>query len=129
MELFKIIYVCILLGICVVTDLQEKKVKNCCVLMILGGAVVFLILKWNGQAVIESLWIIIIFFMVLFPVFVIGALGAGDVKLLSVTAFYIGKEGEEFFLAGTLICGGLLSLVKLMYHGLFLKGCNIFLHI
>lgn len=127
MEIVKVIYLLLILGLCVITDFRYKKIKNYQVAAIFAGALVFLLYKGNGQVVIESLGMMMLFAAVLFPIYCMGALGAGDVKLLCVTALYIGKGEIETFLIGVLISSGLFSLVKLFYYGTFFKRVEYFL--
>lgn len=115
MEFIKIAYLCLIHVICVITDYREKKIKNCWVAAVFIGALIFKIWDWNGQFFLKSWWMMGLFFIVLFPLYVIRAIGAGDVKLLCVTAFYIGEE-IEVFLIGALVSAGVLALVKLLYY-------------
>lgn len=121
MNFVKIIYLSVILGICTITDWREKKIKNCWVTAVLLGALFFRMWSWDGQSFGKAVWWFLIFAAVLFPLYCIGTIGAGDVKLLCVTAIYIGEEGMETFLTGTLISGGIFALVKLVYYRNFFK--------
>lgn len=126
MHFVKVIYLLLILLICVYTDYKEKKIKNSCVLAIVIGAGFFLALNFSGQAVKCTVIQGLLSFAVLFPVYGIGALGAGDVKLLSAVFFYIGEERRMYFLAGTLLAGGILAVTKLMYYGILQKRLKCF---
>lgn len=49
----------------------------------------------------------------LYPFFKIGAVGAGDVKLLGVAAGYLPSERVLYFLFFSLLIGAIISLVKM----------------
>lgn len=121
MDFFRIIYLCLIHGICMITDYREKKIKNCWVVAVFIGAFFFQVWIWDGQVFKEALGIMFLFFLVLFPLYIIQAIGAGDVKLLCATAFYMGRENIEIFLVGTLISAGIFAVVKLLYCGTLRK--------
>lgn len=56
--------------------------------------------------------------LLLYPLFKIGALGAGDVKLYGVCAGYLPPEKFLFFLFCSLLIAAMISLIKM------LKECN-----
>lgn len=122
----KIVYLLVILGICAVTDFREKKIKNRWIILGLAGAVIFLISQREVQAVKDALLTAAVFFAVLFPLYVLRAAGAGDVKLLCTAALYIGKEEIEIFLAGVLLAGGMMSVAKMLYYGTIKKRIGYF---
>jgi prepilin peptidase CpaA len=53
----------------------------------------------------------------LLPLYALGALGAGDVKLMAAVGGLIGPHGMPLALLWTLLAGGLLTLLVTLYHG------------
>lgn len=85
----------LLLGLFVVCffDYKYGKIPNPSVLLLALGAVAAAFIKGGVLTISEMIMNGIIVGMIFFPVFRIGALGAGDVKLLTVCAMYF--EGNE----------------------------------
>lgn len=125
-KLCKIVYLCLILGECLYTDYREGKIKNRQVLAVLAGAFIRLLLEGSGQAWRDAFVMQGIFFAVLFPLYVIRALGAGDVKVLCAVAFYIGRGGMKAFLLGACVSGAILALGKLLYHRLLVQRIRFF---
>lgn len=56
----------------------------------------------------------VIVLLLLYPLFKIGAIGAGDVKLFAVTAGYLSGKAVICFLTYSLLIAGLFSIIKLL---------------
>ena len=126
MQQQKIICLLVILGICAITDLKEKKIKNNWIIIGIIGAFIFLVQGKNVQVIKDTLLLSLVFFGVLFPLFFIRALGAGDVKLLCMTVLYIGRQGLEIFLIGMVLTSGMLAVGKMLYFGTFKKRMEYF---
>jgi len=55
--------------------------------------------------------------LVLYPLFQIGAIGAGDVKLYGICGGYLPGEKFLFFFFVSLLIAALISLLKMIYEG------------
>lgn len=64
----------------------------------------------------------------LYPLFQIGALGAGDVKLFGVAAGYLPFRKIFLFSFVSMLIAAMISLVKLIRSKLFRKRLGIFFH-
>lgn len=60
-------------------------------------------------------------FVILYPLFMIGALGAGDVKLLAIMGCFFTIREVIFCLAGSFLIGAVLSLLKMLAEKNFLQ--------
>lgn len=110
---------CVILAAACCYDYRENRIPNYLVLLaaVLGAgwqswdrglSGVFFYL---GQTVLTA--------AVLYPVFKIGGLGAGDVKLLGVTAGYLPFEKIPAFLFCSMLTAAVISLIKMWKEKLF----------
>lgn len=53
-------------------------------------------------------------FLLLYPLFKIGAIGAGDVKLFAVTSGYLSEHSVYYFLLYSLLFAAIFSIIKLV---------------
>lgn len=104
----------IVLGISVVTDLRKRKIFN----VITIPAILFGLIYNTYQAGLEGLYFssigLLIGFFLLFIPFVLGGMGAGDVKLLAAIGAMIGGELVFQSFLYTALIGGIFALVILL---------------
>lgn len=74
----------------------------------------------------DALFMMGVFFVLLFPLYLLRMIGAGDVKLLCMTAMFMGKEEIQVFLVGMLLAGGIIAIVKMLYYRRFRKRIGYF---
>lgn len=94
-------------------DYRWNKIPNLLILMI---AVVGALQHWATGGTEGALWYLgtaVLVAAVLYPLFIIGSLGAGDVKLLGVTAGYLPFKKILLFLFVSLLIAAMISLVKM----------------
>ena len=116
MEAVQALYLCVITGICAFTDIKERKIKNCWLGAAVLGAFFFMAVRGNWQVVMDGLTVMVLIFAILFPLYLLRMMGAGDVKLLCVAGLYIGwKETFVFFVGTGLLCI-ILTLWKLIYY-------------
>ena len=65
-------------------------------------------------------------FLLTYPLFKLGMIGAGDVKLFAVCAGSMGLKSGFVFLGCTFLVAAVLSLVKMIYHRNFLQRFRYF---
>lgn len=100
-----------------VCDLKTRRIPNG---LTLGAAVVALSMHsvvngWPGLAFAVSGWAIGL--ALFFPVFVLGGMGAGDVKLLAAMGAWLGPWGVLWAALYTALAGGLLALMVSLARG------------
>ncbi len=110
---------CVFLLVACVYDYKDNRIPNyLIVLMGIGGAVRLLLRDgWSGM--LGYLWIAGLVMAILYPVFKIGGLGAGDVKLLGITAGYLPFKKILVFLFFSLLFAAILSLLKMWKRNYF----------
>ncbi|MBQ8591559.1 MAG: prepilin peptidase [Lachnospiraceae bacterium] len=105
----------------VIVDLRTSKIPNA--IIVLGYVTGFL---YQGichgyygimQGVLGALFPLI----VLFPVFVIRGLGAGDLKLLSLAGIFLSLHKSIYCLIFAIFFGGMFAVFKMLYQRNFIE--------
>ena len=107
------VVLCIFVGVACGFDYKINKIPNCLIgLMILWGLIycghvggLSSIMLYFGKTVLVSI--------LFYPFFSIGAIGAGDIKLLGVTAGYLPFEKILMFLFISMLVAAVISMVKM----------------
>lgn len=100
-----------------VTDLLYQKIFNLLIFCTLVFAMVFYIWVWGLTGLTFSLAGLALGIALFFVPFILGGLGAGDVKLLGVVGALKGAEFVLYSFLLTAILGGIFSLSFLLYKG------------
>ena len=113
----KIIMTILLVGVCVVTDLRQQKVLNS-VVLVGAGIALFAILYLDGRSglwpAFGSLMAATIFAM---PLYILKAVGAGDVKLLMVISLFLAWDQVATMIVAALVWGSLLGIFRVILSG------------
>ena len=70
-------------------DYHSKKISNLLIFTALSCAILDQIRQNGFQSILCSLFHLSVMILVLLPLYLLGSLGAGDIKLLGVTAVYL----------------------------------------
>lgn len=98
------------LSIAAFKDLRERRIPNR--LILIGFAAAFVIAFLMGfEAVLSAFIGVLSALFVFFPVYLWGALGAGDVKLLMVVGAFLGTQQLLFATLFIFLAGGALALL------------------
>ena len=113
-----------LLVIAAITDLRSHRIPNRLVLA--GTLLAFLFHVWAlvmnvsplaGPAVWAPVAGLVTGFAVLLPLCMMGAMGAGDVKLMAMVGAFMGPQAVMMAALCTFLAGGLLSLAVMLARG------------
>lgn len=104
---------CILLAAACWCDYRKKKIPNYLIAAMILAGVPWRILEEGPWAAAVFVLQTILIGGLLYPLFKIGAVGAGDVKLFGVAAGYLPFEKIFVFLFVSLLIAAIFSLVKL----------------
>ncbi|MCL6570426.1 MAG: prepilin peptidase [Bacillus sp. (in: Bacteria)] len=111
----------ILLIICVITDLRKRKIYNDVLLPFLLASWVLHAFTSGLPGLIEALLGTLVGLGILLIPYLLGGMGAGDVKLLAVIG---GIKGIEFVLMASLymaLTGGIIAIFVILFRKGFLK--------
>ncbi len=115
------IAVCVLLVIACGYDYRSKKIPNYLIILLVLWGVGWSILTEGGMGAFSYLGEVVLMMVVLYPLFKIGTMGAGDVKLLGVAAGFLPFHKIFIFLFVSLLVAAIISLVKLWKEKYFLE--------
>lgn len=115
----KLLAMLAMLGSAAVTDVRERRIPNGVILFGAGTAVALSALEAGGLPA-SSLLGLVVALAITFPVFALGALGAGDAKLLAAVGAFMGVGGLLPVLLYTGIAGGILGLASAIRRGVIL---------
>ena len=112
-----IAYTLVLIAVCM--DLKSMKISN---RLILLGIILSLVRRFFCEetgGVLTGLFLIFIPVILLYLLFLVGALGAGDIKLFSLIGGFVNLKELLWCIVFAFIFGGLLSIGKMLYSGTF----------
>lgn len=105
-----------------ITDFREFKIKNKTVLSVV---VLGLILSFGHKTFFDGLSGLL-FPLVLFPLFALKMLGAGDIKALCAVGAVVGFKMSVLTVIFTFLCGGVIALVFMVVNANFLTRIRYF---
>ena len=117
---------CILLAAACWCDYRKKKIPNYLIAAMILAGVPWRVLEEGPWSAMQFALQVILIGGLLYPLFKIGAIGAGDVKLFGVAAGYLPFEKIFAFLFISLLIAAILSLVKLWQNNNFRERLHYF---
>ena len=104
----------LILLVAVYTDYKYGKIPN--VLIIVGLGLGLLVSYIRGQLpfLVEGIAGIVLPVLLLYPAFIIGGMGAGDLKLFSVVGSFLGIRGVLISLIIAFVLGAIFSVVMMI---------------
>ncbi|MCT4685995.1 A24 family peptidase [Vallitalea sp.] len=112
--IIKYVLVCILLILVIYTDTKNYAVKNSAILFFAAAGLIVNCVELGFTGLVNWLMGISLPILVLFVLFIVRMLGAGDIKLIGVIG---GLLGLDFLMKSSLymlIAAGFMSLVKMV---------------
>ena len=113
MEMIPIIVVCTAVGVATITDIRFLKVYNWLTLPLLAMGLAYhgIFSGWPGFGL--SLFNVVLVFAILFLPYILGAIGAGDLKLVAALAAWLGTSTIFTIASISLFATGVYSLAML----------------
>lgn len=108
---------CILLLAACYCDYRKKRIPNYLIIMMALTGVLWRFLMSGLSGAMVCVLQMVVVGSIFYPLFKIGTLGAGDVKLFGVTAGCLPFEKIFLFLFVSLLIAAIFSLVKLLKYG------------
>ena len=122
-----IIILFLVLTVAAITDLLFDKIYNEWLLGAMAAGLCYAVWKDGAAGLLRALVSMTIPFALLYPLFIIGGLGAGDVKLLSVAGCFLTIKESIWCLGLSFLLGAAISLLKMAVERNFLERMKYFL--
>lgn len=107
----------ILIGVfCVAVcmDLRFYKIPNLCILVGIVSGLIMTCMSYSGVEMLETCIAMSVIFLTFYPFYLIGGLGAGDIKLLMMTACFIREKRLITYLLVTFALAAVFSVTKML---------------
>lgn len=117
---------CVLLSAACYCDYRNKRIPNYLIVSIVLVGMTWRFLMEGLSGVIGCVLQAVFIGALLYPLFKIGVLGAGDVKLFGATAGYLPFGKIFLFLFVSLLFSAIISLIKLLKHDRFMERLQYF---
>lgn len=103
-------------------DLKTSRIPNWLTGSAAAVAVLFHALSPDGQGVAAALGGLVVGLLVFFPIFALGAMGAGDVKLLAALGAWVGWYPVIYVALYGSIAGGVIGLLIALSRGYLVQA-------
>lgn len=103
------------LAIAVVTDVVRHRIPNLLVVVMLSCGVILAASLLHAAGLTAALQGALVGFLILMPFYVLGGMGAGDVKLLAAIGTFLGPWGVLVAGIATLAAGGILGFGTILW--------------
>lgn len=112
-------FLLLLLAIAVITDTLSSRIPNILILIGLAAGI------WTTNHLSRSISICIFSILIFFPLFLVGALGAGDIKCLAMMSFYLLPEQLLMTTFYTFLLAAIFSIFKMIKIHIFSKKLKV----
>ena len=99
----------------VYTDYRQNRIPNWIIVFGIISGLFISFLHGGIGLFLEGLLGMVLPVIILYPVFMIGAIGAGDLKLFSVVGSYLGIQGITISFIIAFAVGAIISFVKMLH--------------
>ena len=106
--------------IAVYMDLRFYRIPNGCILTGVVSGCIMTLVSYSVAGLLAVCVAMVVIFAVFYPFYLMGGLGAGDVKMLMVTGCFIRGERIIQYLFVTFMIAAMLSVIK----GLLFQACR-----
>ncbi len=98
----------------VYTDYRQNRIPNWIIIFGVSSGLLISLIHGGIGMLCEGLFGMLLPVIILYPIFMIGGLGAGDLKLFAVAGSYLGIKGITISFVIAFVIGAIISLVKMM---------------
>jgi prepilin peptidase CpaA len=107
----------IVLSLAAYTDLKYRRIPNAIVAAGLCAALATVSLGWSPLTLSQSLLGAMTGLLMFLPLYMMGAVGAGDAKLMSAVGAFLGTQAVAWVVAYTALIGGAMAVVTVLVLG------------
>ncbi len=108
--------------IAVVMDLRNMRISNRLILIGLGSALILRLFRGGLYDMLLGILLISFPVILLYLLFLLGALGAGDIKLFSLIGGFVNFKDLIECMTYAFVCAAVFSFLKMLYFGTFFSS-------
>ena len=108
------IFIDMIVGSALVYDLYFKKIPNYLLLTGYAGIAPFMYVRYGTGGLIDAVAAVFLSFAVLAVIYMVGGLGAGDVKLMCMLAGYLRLENAVKYILLVIFIGAFAGIIKML---------------
>ena len=108
-------------------DFASHRIPNLLTLIMLGCGFILQFALLGASGLLDAFGGMVVGAMILLPFYAIGAMGAGDVKLLGAAGSFLGPSGALMAGVLTLCVGGVLGIIVLVWKASRVWGRHLWL--
>ncbi len=97
-------------------DWQFYRIPNICIVAGMAAGLILTGVSYPITELVTLLGTVTVVFLFLYPFYLLGALGAGDIKLFMMTACYVRGEQLMCYLLVLMILAALMSIFKMILY-------------
>lgn len=97
-------------------DWQFYRIPNICIVAGMAAGLILTGVSYPITELVTLLGTVTVVFLFLYPFYLLGALGAGDIKLFMMTACYVRGEQLMCYLLVSMILAALMSIFKMILY-------------
>jgi prepilin peptidase CpaA len=112
------------LALAVWTDLKSRRIPNALVAMGLCLALASVPMGWGSVSLSQCLLGALTGLVLFLPLYLFGAVGAGDAKLMAAVGAFVGPYAVLWAAVYTALFGGVMSIVTLMAMGVLRESAQ-----
>lgn len=106
-------------GVIVFMDWRYYRIPNLCIVTGIAAGLIMTYLSYSFGGLLQAIGVACVCFIVFYPFYLIGALGAGDVKLFVMMGCYstqMGVDGFIHYMLVTMVIAAAISIVKMIVY-------------
>ena len=111
----------------VICDIRTDRIPNSIIVVGFLTGMIYQSIHHGIYGILQGMASAMIPFIVLFPIFTIRGLGAGDIKLLAVAGTFLSVDKSKHCLIFSLIFGAVFALIKMLYQRNFIERIQYFI--
>lgn len=103
-----------IISVAVIADIRYYKIPNICIILGMAAGMIESIRYGGAEELVQRLIQIMLLFILLYPFYLLGGIGAGDIKLWLVTGWYMKAEVWLYSILISLLIASVVALYKII---------------
>lgn len=98
-------------------DWRHYRIPNVCIIVGIAAGLIMTYVSYSMSGLLHAIGTAFVIFLVFYPFYLLGALGAGDVKLFMMVGCYfcyMGTDGIIHYMFVTLTIAAVISIIKMI---------------